>query len=70
MQATKAADRLAAGQNILQFGMQFLLNSDHMKAGLNDEIVRDVFFALCKIHYYEHQEMMQLPDDGEEISEE
>ena len=55
-QAQKAADRLSVGQNLTQFGMQFLLSTDKVKVGINEDVVRDVFYALCKIHYYEAQE--------------
>jgi len=69
-QASKAADRLVTGQNLAQFGMNFLLKADRSKAGLNEEIVRDVFYALCKINYYEPQESVPIPDDGEEMTDE
>jgi len=35
--------------------MQFLLSLDRNKAGLNDDIVRDLFYAICRINYYEPQ---------------
>jgi len=69
-QAAKAADRLSTGQNLSQFGLKFLLKSDHNKAGLNDDIVRYVFYALCKVNYYEAQEAITAPEDGEEMTEE
>ena len=69
-QATKAANQLATGQKLDQFGLQFLLNSDWHKAGLNDEIVRDVFYAVCRVNYYEPQEELVIPEDGEEVTEE
>jgi hypothetical protein len=69
MQATKAAEKLATGQNIAQFGMQFLLSTDKAKMGLNDDIIRDVFYAICKINYYETQEPVLIPED-EELTDE
>lgn len=68
--AIKAADRLSNGQKLGQFGMQFLLSLDRNKAGLNDDIVRDLFYAICRINYYEPQQPVPLPEDGEEVSEE
>ena len=69
MQAQKAADRLALGQNMEQFGMKFLLSTDKAKMGINEDIIRDVFYAICKVHYYEAQEPVQIPED-EEITDE
>lgn len=69
MMAQQVADRLATGQNITQFGMQFLLTTDKQKVGINEDIIRDVFYALCKIHYYEPQESQPIPDD-EDITDE
>ena len=37
--------------------------------GINEDIIRDVFYALCKIHYYEPQESQPIPDD-EDITDE
>lgn len=32
--------------------------------------MRDVFYALCRVNYYEVQETIPLPEDGEELTDE
>ena len=32
--------------------------------------MRDVFYALCKVNYYEAQEPVAIPEDGEEVTDE
>ena len=64
-QAERAAMRLANGENIAQYGMQFLLGCDIGKIGLNEEIVRDVFRAIATIHYHKPQELIVMPEDDD-----
>ena len=69
-QSERAAMRLANGDNIAQYGMQFLLGCDQGKVGLNEEIVKDVFKAIALIHYHKEQPLIQLPEDESEVTDE
>lgn len=63
LQALKTSDRLLKGSNLCQYGLKFLLCNEKARAGLSQEIIKDLFYALCKIHYYEPQEPLVPPED-------
>ncbi len=69
-QAERAAMRLSQGDSIAQYGMQFLLGCDIAKVGMNEEIVKDVFKAIALIHYHKPQELISVPEDDAEVTDE
>ena len=60
-----ASDRIRnQDKKVSQFGLDYLL-SVVGRLGIKQDIVRDTILSLCKIHYYEAQELHAMPEDDE-----
>ena len=68
-QAEIAANRLSEGKSVSGHGIKFML-ANSRALGLNEQMINDVLRSLCEIHYHQPQELIAIPDEADEPSEE
>ena len=64
-QAAFVAGRMQEADQIIGYGMKWL-NEVAKKVGINEDLVFEVFKALCMIHYHQPKEAVPVPDGDDD----